>query len=198
MKIIDLLNLVITIILSLCTLAIILSVSISFLEDKEDHLVKKQTKSLVETGTMFLFFVFFYLIVKNNFGSITFIPQSLELTNKIICTLVIILGTYVNVRGRLELGQNWANQIKIYQDHKLKTNGMYRLVRHPLYASLIWIFMAGSLIFSNLFAFILTLFVFLPLMYYRASQEESLLLKSFPDEYKKYQSKVRMFIPKIL
>jgi protein-S-isoprenylcysteine O-methyltransferase Ste14 len=42
----------------------------------------------------------------------------------------------------------------------------------------------------------LTLFIFLPMMIYRAKQEEQLLSERFPD-YKDYKKKVSMFIPKI-
>ena len=107
----------------------------------------------------------------------------------------MVFSAAVNICGRMSLGKNWANQIKIYPDHVFVASGAYRLVRHPLYASIIWIFFGASLVYENYVAFFLTLLVFVPFMYYRAKQEEDLLTKEFQD-YKNYQKEVGMFFPK--
>jgi protein-S-isoprenylcysteine O-methyltransferase Ste14 len=74
--------------------------------------------------------------------------------------------------------------------------GAYRIVRHPLYASLIWVFYGASIVYLNYYAFLLNTFVFIPFMYYRAKQEEELLEKEFSD-YNKYTLNVGMFFPKL-
>jgi protein-S-isoprenylcysteine O-methyltransferase Ste14 len=94
------------------------------------------------------------------------------------------------------LGKNWANQIKIYSKHTLITKGVYKIVRHPLYASLIWIFYACSVLYLNWLAFLLNTLIFVPMMNYRAKQEEELLEKQFKD-YKRYKNKVGRFFPKL-
>jgi protein-S-isoprenylcysteine O-methyltransferase Ste14 len=189
------LSFIIAAILVLCAFAIILSVLNSFF-DEHPNKVKKESRSVVETGTMFLFFIFYYGVIKLNIGTINIFSDSIRVILALIGTAIVIIGTYVNVKGRLELGQDWANQIKIYQHHRLHVSGMFAIVRHPLYASLIWIFIGGAIIFQNIFALLLNIFVFIPFMYYRAKQEEKLLCEVFP-EYKKYQHSVYMFIPKI-
>ncbi|MEI7719553.1 MAG: isoprenylcysteine carboxylmethyltransferase family protein, partial [archaeon] len=112
-----------------------------------------------------------------------------------LCLLIIIFGTYMNVRGRFYLGKNWSNQIKIYKDHYLVSSGPYKIVRHPLYASLIWIFYACSIIYLNWAAFLLNSFIFVPMMVYRARQEEKLLSEQFKN-YRDYKNKTGMFFPK--
>lgn len=94
---------------------------------------------------------------------------------------LVILGTVVNVAGRLALGKNWGNQVIIYDDHKLVTNGSYRFVRHPLYAGLIWMFAGAALVFQNWAALAGTILVFFPAMHYRAKQEEQALVAQFPE-----------------
>ena len=76
------------------------------------------------------------------------------------------------------------------------STGVYRIVRHPLYAFLIWMFYGASFVYSNWIAFLLTSFVFVSTMYYRAREEETVLMERFP-EYKVYREKVGMFIPRI-
>ena len=111
--------------------------------------------------------------------------------------VLVVAGAAVNILGRLALGRNWANHIKIYNDHSLVVNNVYGFVRHPLYASLIWMFLGASLVYFNFLAFLANALVFVPFMYYRAKQEEELLAKEF-EKYKDYQKKVGMFFPKIL
>jgi len=44
--------------------------------------------------------------------------------------------------------------------------------------------------------FLLTVFGFIPMMYYRAKQEEKLLIQEFP-EYPAYMKKTGMFFPRL-
>jgi protein-S-isoprenylcysteine O-methyltransferase Ste14 len=183
------------VIIILCTLAIILSIIINFSEANRRR-VKQNKNSIVETGTMFLFFMIFYLTIRLNFGS--FVINNLVLRIFLILTglFIIVFGTFVNILGRINLGKNWANQVKIYENQTLVTSGVFRLVRHPLYASLIWIFYGASLVYVNYLAFLLNTFIFIPFIYYRAKQEEKLLIQEFKN-YREYIQKVGMFFPKI-
>lgn len=97
---------------------------------------------------------------------------------------------------RFYLSSNWANHIKIYDNHSLVVSWPYKIVRHPLYASLIWFWVWVGLAYLNYLMIALTLFIFLPMMIYRAKQEEQLLSERFPD-YKNYKKKVSMFLPKL-
>ncbi|MFA6145760.1 MAG: isoprenylcysteine carboxylmethyltransferase family protein [Patescibacteria group bacterium] len=114
----------------------------------------------------------------------------------IVGLLILVIGCIVNIKGRIKLGKNWSNQIKIYEDHYFISNGIYGFVRHPLYASIIWMFFGASLIYFNFFAFLSNLLIFIPFMYYRAKQEEYLLIKEFKN-YQNYQIKVGMFFPRL-
>jgi protein-S-isoprenylcysteine O-methyltransferase Ste14 len=175
---------------------ICLAVLIDFSEYQKRSDQKKETKSVVETGTMFLFFFLYYAIVRSGFGQVMIRSTSIALALAIIGTLAMAVGCYVNVRGRFDLGKNWSNQIKVYQDHTFVDVGVYRLVRHPLYASLIWMFFAGSILYMNVAALACTTLIFVPAMMYRARQEEVELSKEFP-EYTMYQKRVGMLFPKL-
>ncbi len=185
------------IVIIICVLTIITFIFINFVEGSKKHKAKHKKKSIVETGTMFLFFFLYYFLIKFNVGLIQINNINLRVLTIIMGLILIVIGTVVNVKGRLKLGKNWANQIKIYEDHTLVTSGIYGFVRHPLYASLIWMFYGGSLVYLNWSAFLLTTLIFIPFMYYRAKQEEKLLSKQFED-YSKYKQKVGMFFPKII
>ncbi len=183
------------IIVVLCVFLVFVSVLIDFTEFQTRKQVKKEKKSIVETGTMFLFFFLFYFLIRFSVGQIHVPYLSLKIFIMALGILILIIGVIVNIKGRLKLGKNWANQIKIYTDHQFVFDGVYGFVRHPLYASIIWMFFGASLIYLNPLAFFSNVFVFIPFMYYRAKQEETLLIKEFAN-YKNYQIKVGMFFPK--
>jgi len=70
------------------------------------------------------------------------------------------------------------------------------VVRHPLYASIMLMLFGGSIAYRNWLSAVLTAFVFIPFMYYRAKQEETLLQEEFT-EYEEYKNTTGMFFPKL-
>jgi protein-S-isoprenylcysteine O-methyltransferase Ste14 len=178
-------------IIGLCALAMTLSILINFAECSRSQ-AKAQKRSIVATGRMTLFFAGFYLLIRLRVGAIEVPWLPLRVALVVAGLGIIVIGCGVNIAGRLKLGKNWANQVTIYEDQRLVTDGVYRLVRHPLYASLIWMFYGASLVYANLAALLANTLVFLPFMAYRARQEEKLLLNEFK-EYAEYQKRVGMF-----
>lgn len=183
-------------IVPVCVAIILIAILIDFLEYHSRRKARVEKKSVVETGTMFLFFFGYYALLCFRIG--VFLIESELVKNSLffLGIILLIIGTLVNVLGRFSLGKNWSNQIKIYENHSFVSSGVYSFVRHPLYASLIWMFLAGALIYSNFAVLLATLLIFIPFMYYRAKQEELLLAKEFK-EYGAYQKKVGMFFSKI-
>ncbi|MBU0766831.1 isoprenylcysteine carboxylmethyltransferase family protein [Patescibacteria group bacterium] len=191
------LSLIVTAIVSICVFAIILAVIINFAEGKSGGEVQKEKKNVVETGSMASFFFVLYLLIKSQIGEVAITIPWLHIVLIISGLIVFVFGTFFNIWGRLHLGHNWANQIKIYNEHTLITDGPYHFVRHPLYASLIWMCFAGSMIYSNWLVAIFTLIVFIPMMIYRAKKEERMLTVRF-NEYQEYKEKTGMFLPRII
>ena len=75
----------------------------------------KEKRSIVETGTMTLFFVGFYLLIRFQIGTIQ-IPHNLQYILILSGLTMVVAGCTINIVGRLNLGKNWANQIRIYQN----------------------------------------------------------------------------------
>lgn len=183
-------------IIVICMFLVFMAIIIDFMEFHQRKNAKKTKKNIVETGTMFLFFLIYSSAIRFNIGRLDLNNLVLRIVLIIIGTSVIVLGCYVNISGRIKLGKNWSNQIKIYKDQSLVTTGIYSYVRHPLYASLIWMFYGGAIVYLNYVAFLLNTFVFLPFMYYRAREEEKLLSEEFKN-YKEYKLKTGMFFPRL-
>jgi len=196
-KIPDMFSFIILLIICVSVLALFASILIDFtIYTRDDH-IRKEKKSIVETGTMTLFLFVFYLILMTKKGIVSINNNNLKNTIIIIGTIAIVSGCIMNIIGRFNLGSNWANHIKIYDEHTLIKKGMYKIVRHPLYSSIMLMFYGAVLVYRNIICFFAVTLIFIPFMYYRAKQEELLLIQTF-HEYNDYKRKVGMFLPKLI
>ncbi len=176
-----------------CSSILIISVLVDFVLYEENTNTKNELKSKVATGNMFWFFAIIYAVLIFNIGKISIsFPSILD----ILWIIIVIISTITNIVWRFYLSNNWANHIKIYNTHTLIIIWPYKIVRHPLYASLIWFCYWIGFVYSNWLIFVLNTVVFIPMMIYRAKQEEKMLKERFVD-YTKYKEKVWMFFPKI-
>jgi protein-S-isoprenylcysteine O-methyltransferase Ste14 len=115
-----------------------------------------------------------------------------------ICGLLLLLfSLFVFWRAHFDLKANWSPSLEIRADHTLVTNGMYRLVRHPMYLSqLLWA-LAQILLMQNWLAGPLNLLFFIPFYFLRSRAEEKLMLDRFGDEYRAYMQTTGGMIPKM-
>jgi len=93
------------------------------------------------------------------------------------------------------LGKYHSPQIEIRADHPLITSGPYKYVRHPIYSFTIIEVLGCTLIPNAYFAFILTLFIYTPLLLLRLFLEEKALIQTFGPSYIKYKQTVPCLIP---
>lgn len=163
------------------------------LAKKRSDKKKKEVKSVVETATMSAFFALIALVVNYRIGEFHYS----NLYVNIFFLIIYILGIITNLLGRYYLGNNWGNNVVIYTDHTFVNKGVYKIVRHPLYASIIWMIYSVGVLRNNYLVFILNTLIFIPFMYYRAKQEEKELKKVFK-EYDNYIKKTGMFFPNII
>jgi len=175
-----------------CTISVLTAVFINFQLARKAHTVRNERPSFVKTGSMLVFFAVIYLVIRLHIG--VYDLPAIYYPVAISGLVLVILGAVVNIMGRFALGRNWGNQVIIYQDHTLVTGGVYRLVRHPLYAGLIWMFIGASLVFKNWASLLATVFIFIPAMYYRGKLEESALVAQFPS-YAEYRDRTGMLFP---
>lgn len=76
---------------------------------------------------------------------------------------------------------------------KLSTNGLYRLVRHPMYTSVLLLVLGIALLSGNFIKYLLVGSLVL-LFYFKSLYEEKYLAEKYPD-YKAYADKIPRFIP---
>jgi len=192
---------ILSIVITLSVLSVFVTLFIDFSIYDNKTSVKKKKRSIVATSSIVCFYGVFFTILQLRWGGFSYTNRTgaffyLNNIAILLASAMIIAAAILNILGRLQLKDNWANQIEIFEKHKLVTAGVYKTIRHPLYTSLILMLLGGCLAFKNLLCAALTAFIFIPSMYYRAKLEEKLLREEFT-EYDEYVKKTGMFLPKI-
>jgi len=93
----------------------------------------------------------------------------------------------------------WLDSVKListkFKSGILIKEGVYRIVRNPMYAAFILFIVPGlSLLFNNILLLLSSVIMLIIFKIY-IPREEEYLLKEFGDSYKKYLSEVKQIIP---
>ena len=96
-----------------------------------------------------------------------------------------------------DLGRNWTPTLGIRDEHTLISEGIFKYIRHPMYAAhLLWA-LAQPLLLHNWIAGFSFLAVVIPHYLLRIGDEEKMMLDKFGDEYSEYMKKTGRFFPKL-
>jgi protein-S-isoprenylcysteine O-methyltransferase Ste14 len=110
---------------------------------------------------------------------------------------VLACSLIVFARSHTDLKSNWSPTLEIRKDHALITNGIYRYIRHPMYASMWLGAIAQILLLQNWLAGPMNLILFALFYFLRVPAEEKMMLDTFGDEYSEYMKKTGKVIPKL-
>ena len=100
-------------------------------------------------------------------------------------------------KSHVDLGKNFSPMLQIKEQHQLITNGVFRYIRHPIYAAhLLW-GVAQALLLQNWIAGLAMLVTSLPLYLVRVPHEESMMLEHFGEEYNAYMSQTGRIFPRL-
>ncbi len=99
-----------------------------------------------------------------------------------IAAILILTSNVLKKEGGMEKGKSFITT-------KLVETGIYGVIRHPIYLSLVYVFIGFALIsqhpVSVFFGLTMT-----PLCYYFMIEEEKLTIEKFGEEYIQYKEKV--------
>lgn len=112
---------------------------------------------------------------------------------------VVLMAVAVTLfwRAHADLKTFWSPSLEIFKDHKLMTNGLYGLIRHPMYASQ-WAFcLAQALLLQNWIAGLAGLVTFALFYFLRVRAEEQMMIDAFGDEYRAYMKKTGRVFPRL-
>jgi len=110
-------------------------------------------------------------------------------------TLVFASALWLFYRTHADLGRNWSVSLEVRNCHTLVTAGIYRHIRHPLYAAF-WLWaIAQALLLPNWVAGAAGLIGFGMLFFFRVGREEQLMIEAFGEEYRAYMRQTARVVP---
>jgi protein-S-isoprenylcysteine O-methyltransferase Ste14 len=92
------------------------------------------------------------------------------------------------------LGRRFSGLVAIQPNHKLVTDGLYGLIRHPSYLGILVTGVGWSLVFRGGVGLVITALMFLVLIG-RVNAEERLLSETFGADYEAYRARTWRLVP---
>jgi protein-S-isoprenylcysteine O-methyltransferase Ste14 len=111
--------------------------------------------------------------------------------------VVMVASLWLFWRSHLDLGQNWSVSLELRENHELVSHGVYRWIRHPMYAS-IWLWgLAQGMMLANWFAGWSVIPAFAAMYLIRMPREERLMCEQFGESYREYARRTGRLFPRL-
>lgn len=108
--------------------------------------------------------------------------------------LLVLASTALLLWARWVLGTMWASVPMVQEHHELRTDGPYRLVRHPIYTGLLGLVIGGMLA-CGFGAWMIILAAVTPWLLRRVRIEDAMMAGQFGASYEAYRARVPALIP---
>jgi protein-S-isoprenylcysteine O-methyltransferase Ste14 len=113
-----------------------------------------------------------------------------------IGALAMCFGLWLFWRSHADLGRNWSVTLEVRKGHQLVRHGVYRSIRHPMYAAIWLISVAQGLLLQNWLAGWSALVTFGLMYFVRTPREEGMMCEVFGDEYRIYMRQTGRIFPR--
>ncbi|MBQ6848822.1 MAG: isoprenylcysteine carboxylmethyltransferase family protein [Clostridia bacterium] len=107
----------------------------------------------------------------------------------VVAAAVMLLAAYALYAEVMRENAYLSRTIAVQAEQKVVDSGLYGIVRHPMYAVTLWLFLAIPLVLGSLWA-VLCFLPYLPLIIVRILDEEKLLSAEL-EGYTEYKKKVK-------
>lgn len=112
--------------------------------------------------------------------------------------VVFVAALWLLWRSHADLGRNWSATLVVRKEHQLITSGVYKPIRHPMYAAILLWGLAQPLLLHNWIAGWSHLVTFLPLYLLRVPHEEAMMREQFGEAYQAYMERTGRIVPRWL
>jgi protein-S-isoprenylcysteine O-methyltransferase Ste14 len=156
--------------------------------------VKDKPKTYLQTVPTAIATLTLLLLIVSLFelGTLTYSEDNFNI--RLIALLIYVIFSWIQIWSYRSLGDNYAQDIVILNNHKLVNIGPYKLIRHPQYLSQIIVDISGAVaVMSYLLAPIAIIEIYF--FVNRAFVEEKLLHKHFKDDFVLYKKKSGFMFP---
>jgi protein-S-isoprenylcysteine O-methyltransferase Ste14 len=109
--------------------------------------------------------------------------------------LCLALGLWLFARAHADLGTNWSITLEVREQHRLVTEGIYRALRHPMYAALLLYSIGQALVVPNWVVGPSYGVAMALLFAFRLGPEERMMREQFGNEYETYRARTKRLVP---
>lgn len=120
-------------------------------------------------------------------------PSGWRIAFSVACFIVACIFSWGAARA---LGRHWRLDAGLNSDHELVQSGIYRLVRHPIYTSMLLVVIGTGLIIAPLVLLALAVAIYMVGTEIRVRVEDGLLASRFGDTFQNYRRSVPAYIPR--
>jgi protein-S-isoprenylcysteine O-methyltransferase Ste14 len=158
--------------------------------------IAKDRKSRWDVALLLLTIVGFWMpVIWASSSLFSFADYTLRLGSLVVGIAFYVVGLALFYRSHADLGTNWSVTLQIRENHRLITRGIYRRVRHPMYAALFLYSVGQALVVPNWIAGPSYLIALAILCTRRVPLEERMMLDEFGDDYAAYVTTTNRFVP---
>ena len=108
---------------------------------------------------------------------------------------IIVLGIILRLLAIYTLGRYFTVDVTIRPNHRIKTDGLYKYLRHPSYAASLLSFIGMGITFNNWLSLLLLVGAVVVVFINRIRVEETVLINHFGAEYIAYKRVTSGLIP---
>jgi protein-S-isoprenylcysteine O-methyltransferase Ste14 len=112
-----------------------------------------------------------------------------------LSALFLMFAALLSWSGARSLGRQWRIDAGLNADHELVTSGPYRLVRHPIYTSMLCLCLGTGFMITPTVVLAFSILVFMVGTEIRVRIEERLLAARFGERFREYQRTVPAYVP---
>ncbi len=107
--------------------------------------------------------------------------------------LISIFGDIIFLISVITMKNSWRVGISKSDKTKLITNGIYKISRNPAFLGFDLMYIGVTLLYSNPFTIVFSLFT-ITMLHLQILEEEKYLERSFKDEYMSYKNKINRYL----
>jgi protein-S-isoprenylcysteine O-methyltransferase Ste14 len=112
-------------------------------------------------------------------------------------TCLGVAGVVLFIAAHRALGRYWSPTTRLRSDHRLIRQGVFRHIRHPMYAAFLLIAAAQALLLSNWIVGSLGLVAVIALYRHRIPREENMMLWNFGPDWLVYAAQTPRLVPRL-
>jgi protein-S-isoprenylcysteine O-methyltransferase Ste14 len=150
----------------------------------------KSSASLWGLGLQIGAFVVSYLFRRRS-------PEQLPVVLTLVAIVLAPWSLATVLWAMSHLGKHFRIRAAVTTRHELVTTGPYRLVRHPVYLSVLGMLIANAILLSRLEAGLVGVVICLTGTEIRVRAEDNLLAKAFAEDFSAYRRRVYAYLPLI-